>query len=278
MPKSQNLKTPQKQIYFHVGTAKTGSTFLQNRVFPKLQKIHYIPTNRFKNVFSILAKTSFDKYLISREFDRQMAYEVKKFAAQEPNTQPIIVFRQQHTYAASQYRRVVKNGFQGDFKTFFDLEGNSGFFKRKDFDYCKIVKLLEDSFSQKPLVFLYEDLRANPKAFVQKLAELIHAEINLDAINFNPKHTSYNDQQLKAIYWLAQRINIRKRRVFKSEILHLFWRFFMSSIRYPTLFIAKYLPKSWFSKKDLIPKRELERIKEYYAEDWEACKRLAVKI
>lgn len=272
------METPQKQIFFHVGTAKTGSTFLQNRVFPKLRKIHYIPTNRFKKVFSILAKTSFNKYLISREFDRQMAYEVYKFSAQYPDAQPIIVFRQQHTYAASQYRRVVKNGFKGDFKTFFDLEGNSGFFKRKDFNYCGMVKLLEESFSQKPLVFIYEDLRANPQAFVQKLADLINAEIDLNTINFNPKHTSYNEQQLKAIHWLSRRIDLRKRRVFKSEILHLLWRFMMSSIRYPTLYVAKYLPKKCFAKEELIPKKDLEEIKNYFLKDWETCKSIAVKI
>lgn len=272
------MKSSQKQIFFHVGTAKTGSTFLQNRVFPKLQKIHYIPTNRFKKVFAILAKTSFDKYLISREFDRQMAYEVKKFASQYPDAQPIIIFRQQHTYAASQYRRVVKNGFQGDFKTFFNLKENSGFFKRKDFDYCGMVKLLDQHFSQKPLVFLYEDLRSKPQAFVIKLAELTHSKVDLNTINFNPKHTSYNEQQLKAIHWLAQRVNLRKRRVFKNEVLHLFWRFMMSSIRYPTLYIAKYLPKNWFTKKDLISKKDLEEIKNYYLKEWETCKRMAVKI
>ena len=30
------------EIFFHVGTGKTGSTFLQSRIFPKLKGIHYI--------------------------------------------------------------------------------------------------------------------------------------------------------------------------------------------------------------------------------------------
>ena len=36
-----------KVIYFHVGISKTGSTFLQQRVFPFLKNIHYIPTRKY---------------------------------------------------------------------------------------------------------------------------------------------------------------------------------------------------------------------------------------
>jgi len=45
------MESTEKIIYFHVGISKTGSTFLQNRVFPKLSKITYIPTNKYHRVF-----------------------------------------------------------------------------------------------------------------------------------------------------------------------------------------------------------------------------------
>ena len=40
-----------QKVYFHVGISKTGSTFLQKRVFPFLSKIDYVPTNRYQNIF-----------------------------------------------------------------------------------------------------------------------------------------------------------------------------------------------------------------------------------
>lgn len=110
-----------KEIYFHVGTGKTGTTYLQMKVFPFVKGIHYIPTNRYRRIFDILKDSKEPRILVSREFDRQMEREVKKFAEHySDNVQPIVVFRRQDSYIASQYRRFVKNGYQGDLKSFLD--------------------------------------------------------------------------------------------------------------------------------------------------------------
>ena len=107
------------EIYFHVGTGKTGSTFLQARIFPLLNGIYYIPTNRYHKIFQEIEKSSSTKILVSREFDQQLEREVKCFSKKYPNTTPIIVFRRHDSYIASQYRRFVKNGFTGNFQAFF---------------------------------------------------------------------------------------------------------------------------------------------------------------
>ena len=109
-----------KRIYFHVGTSKTGTTFLQHRVFPKFKNIYYIRAARYRRVFKIINNTNFKKYLASKEFDQQLEREVKIFSDEYPQAQPIIVFRRHDKYIASQYRRFVKNGFTGNFIDFFD--------------------------------------------------------------------------------------------------------------------------------------------------------------
>ena len=134
-------------IYFHVGTGKTGSTFLQTRIFPLLKEIYYIPTNRYHKIFQEIEKSSATKILVSREFDQQLEREVKRFSEKHPSTIPIIVFRRHDGYIASQYKRFVKNGFIGNFQAFFDLQNNEGYFKKSDLDYKSHVALLKKHFT-----------------------------------------------------------------------------------------------------------------------------------
>ena len=83
----------EKIIYFHVGISKTGSTFLQKRVFPFLRNIHYIPTRKYLNINEEILSIKQGNILVSREFDRQFEREVDLFAKNHQNVVPIIVFR-----------------------------------------------------------------------------------------------------------------------------------------------------------------------------------------
>ena len=122
-------------IYFHVGLGKTGSTFLQDRFFPRLMDIDYLPRNRFHRAHSFITDHPSSTILVSREFDQQLEVEAGKFAASFPEAHPIIVVRRPDSYIASQYRRAVKNGFRGGFKDFFDLDQDKGHFKQSDLQY-----------------------------------------------------------------------------------------------------------------------------------------------
>ena len=142
-----------QKVYFHVGISKTGSTFLQKRVFPLLSKIAYIPTNRYQNIFLEIEKIKFGNVLVSREFDRQFEKEVFKFSNKYPQSTPIIVLRRHDEYFASQYRRFVKNGFTGGVGDFLNLEDDSGFFKKIHFTFKHQIDILTKAFSQKPIVY-----------------------------------------------------------------------------------------------------------------------------
>jgi len=260
------------EIYFHVGLGKTGTTFLQYQVFTQLKGVKYIQRTRYKKAKHIIAKGKPVKYLVSREFDQQLETEVKDFAATYPNTTAIMVLRRHDSWIASQYRRAIKNGFTYNFNEFIDLENDTGFFKIKDLTYYNMILLLEKHFTKKPIVLLYEDMKSNPKAFITRLCEQMGAEVNVDELNLKPKHPSYTKKQLQAVYWLSKRVNIKKERVFKNAILHLFHRLYLSVWRYGALYLAKILPKRWFSQEILPTRENLLMVYKHFGVDWELCK------
>ena len=73
-----------------------------------------------------------------------------------------------------------------------------------------------------------------------------------------------NDFQYPNLYY----INLEKRRVFNTALLHLLWRFYHAIIRYSILYLALITPSILVSKKGLINKAYLEKVKEYFMEDW----------
>jgi len=261
-----------KEIFFHVGTGKTGTTFLQYRVFPKLMGIYYIQRTRYKKAIKIIGNTQFGKYLISREFDQQLEDEVRSFSSKYRDVAPIIVFRRHDDYIASQYRRFVKNGFRGSFQEFFDLENDEGLFKKIDLNYSHQIGILEKYFTREPIVLFYDDLRTDPVAFISNLTNKMGTAINISNVNLTRKHTSYSEKQLKAIRYIGRYINIRKRRIFRNGLLQLLFSYFLGMVRYSTLLIAALLPEKIFSDQPLIADQELQQVKDYFNEDWLKCR------
>ena len=96
-----------KELFFHVGLAKTGSTYLQNKFFHKLKGIKYIHTSEFYHYKEIIAESTENKLLFSREFDRQFFDETIKIAEKYPYAKILIVLRSNEKWIASQYRRYV---------------------------------------------------------------------------------------------------------------------------------------------------------------------------
>ncbi len=260
-----------QKVYFHVGISKTGSTFLQKRVFPLLSEISYIPTNRYQNIFLEIEKIKFGNILVSREFDRQFEKEVVKFSNKHPQSTPIIVLRRHDEYFASQYRRFVKNGFTGGLSDFLSLENDSGFFKKIHFNFKHQIDVLSKVFSQKPIVLFHHHLKSSPKKFIADFCEYTGSNVNIEEVNFTKKHGSYSEKQLKTIRFAAKYFDLRKRRVFKNPLLHLGWRFLHAIVRYGILYISFVMPKFIYSKEPLVDPEYLKKIRDYFKDDWERC-------
>ncbi|MGI9526798.1 MAG: sulfotransferase domain-containing protein, partial [Weeksellaceae bacterium] len=188
-----------KEIYYHTGLSKTGSTFLQAQVFPRLQGIYYLPTNRYRKALRLIPHLKQNKVLVSREFDQQFQMEIVKFSKKYPNAKPIIVFREPGSWAVSNYKRFVKNGHPINFSQFIDIENDEGLFKKKDFEYSRYIQLLEENFKSKPLILMYENLKKDPEKFLNKLTDFMGIELDLSHINLSPKHVSYPLKSLQLV-------------------------------------------------------------------------------
>ena len=269
-----------KEIYFHVGLAKTGSTFLQKNFFPYLKNIKYINTHNYINSIKIINRTNYKSYLISREFDKQFESEIKKFMSYFPDTKIIIVFRRHDKWIASQYKRSVKNGWHWDFKNYYNIY-NKGIWKDSDLNYMNKLRFIKKYSKSKPLVLKFEELKKNPFNYLNKISNYTNSQYLKTEISLNTVHKSYNEKQLVFLqkfcrvfkktpptYYDYQEITLDKSISNKNRIKH--WLFYRPwwLIFHLVMYTSLLIPKSLIVKNSLISKNDLAEIKNKFKEDW----------
>ncbi|MBI3596921.1 MAG: hypothetical protein HY203_07195 [Nitrospirae bacterium] len=266
-----NTASREKQIFFHVGLAKTATTWLQYKVFPNFRGIYYVKNTWYHRYASIINQSQHPKVLVSREFDRQLEREVSRFAAVYPQAHPMIVLRRHDAWIASQYRRRVKNGFGLPFEAFFDLEQDQGYWKQSDLYFLPKLLILEKYFHQKPLVLFYEELKADPKAFVDKIARYCGVDYDKNQISLNPFHTSYADKQLKVLRSVSRHLFSPVQQFSGPRAWHWIQKRSRSLVLYSILYPSLLLPEAWLPNEELISKERLDKIRNQYADDWQQC-------
>lgn len=262
-----------KEIFFHVGLAKTGTTYLQHKFFPRLRGIKYIQRTKYRNFkyVQIMEKTDYKKYLVSNEFDRQLKRELKNIASIFPHAKIIIVLRRHDSWIASQYKRRIKNGYSFSFKEFIDLEKDHGFWKQKDLYFYPMIKMIECEFKTQPLVLFYSDLKKDPYQFLEKISRFLDVTFDKDSINLSPKHRSFNEKQLKITRKFSRFFFSQDFKYSERYWVSKFQRFFRMIPRYVILFSSLLIPNFLVDQSSLIPKKELEKVRNHYREDWDKC-------
>lgn len=261
----------EKEIFFHVGLGKTATTYLQYKVFPKLKGVHYIQRTRYKRSLDIIARSPHQRIFVSNEFDQQLEREAQWFSAAHPNAKVIIVFRRHDSWIASQYRRFVKNGFSHPFVSFFDIEQDTGAWKRSDLRYFDKIQILEKYFTHKPLLLFYEDMQRDTFTFIDAIARFTGTTYDTADISLNTVHSSYTEKQLKIFRKISK--VIYRYNIPRSQQSAVRWvqRIIRQAVQYSLLYAAALIPESMVSKEPLIPAEQLKRIREYFADDWKNC-------
>lgn len=262
----------EQTVYFHVGLGKTGSTFLQKEVFPRLNEIQYVGPQQYKKAKAIIKQSGESKILVSREFDKQLEEELRSFCDQVANVRVIVCFRRQDEWMASQYRRRVKNGWLMPFREFIDVESNAGYWKVEELFYQSKVELIRSITGKEPLVLLYDELRDDPKVYLQRIADFIGIELPQN-LSFKPRHRSFNDKQLIVLQSFCRKCVKSVPRGRSNKLLH--WLFYRPvwAFYHLVLYAAKFIPWSLISRKELIASDELEKVRAHFEEDWKGLKK-----
>ena len=250
----------EKTIYYHVGLEKTGSTFLQNNVFPYFKGVTYLPKKNYKHFLNHSPDYPAGNYLVTHELNVNFKKETRLFRQQvEGRVYPVIFLRKQKDWLVSQYKRYLKNGHTSTIFHFFDPENpNSSELNADALDFFDKVVHLEKTFGVQPKIIFYRNFKEDAKSVVEDLAVYMSATIDINRINFRPQHTAYSVRQLKFYLWLTGKLNyhpIKRKKWF----------------RYPMLHLAKVVPAVVFSNVDWITDEYLRKIDERYANDWEKC-------
>lgn len=272
---AEELKENKKQLYFHIGLAKTGSTYLQNKFFNKLSGIQYIHTSKFYKYNEYIERYKDQPLLFSREFDRQFFKETLKIAQLYPYAKIIIVLRSNEQWIASQYRRYVKNGGSVSIDEFIDIQNDTGLWKIRDAQFLDKLEFLTEHFEQKPLILFYYEFKKYPYLTFDRIAQFTNSSYKKESVSLNPKHKSYSEKQLLFLKNLTKRWY--KKGPYHTGSKDISWWKFRSRwlILHIGLYLAKILPLKY--DEQLIPKESLKKMKEFYSSDWNKCKEFAEK-
>lgn len=192
----------QPKIFVHIGLPKTGTTFLQEKVFPKMD-INFI----CKENLAIAKLSSKKVNLISDEdlshkldtfgVNRyEIAYRIHKLF---PNAKIIIVFREKEKWLKSIYNQYLKSVYRPymPFDKFKETMIENGALKFENYE-----QFLRRLFPN-VLTLQFEDMKKDVYGFVSKICDFMGVEVpEFDA---KPVNTSLTEKQLKLIQFVKAR-------------------------------------------------------------------------
>jgi len=260
------------QIFYHVGLGKAASTYLQNRVFPVLQDIRYVPRDRYRGYQGLIERTRDERYLISREAAYRLGQRLDEFAAFKADARVILVLRRHDRWIASHYRRYLKNGGSADFERYADLDSPDPLvWGEQQMRFMPMIEAIEKRFNSRPLVLFHEELKTDPFTLIDKLCAFTGARYQRDRIDLSVVHSSWSDDQLKVARRAGKHLFSEIPKPARHPGVHRVQRRLRLWTCYGVLGAARLVPKPFLDPSPLIHPESLDRIRNHFADDWRAC-------
>lgn len=202
------------EIFIHIGLHRTGTTFLQKNVFPKIRDIEYY--GRFKNeFFSVLNNYALSvntrvnrKILISDEGLSTTPFincnETTVFTYADrlkkifPTAKIIVTFREKKEWKKSLYNYYLLS-FNN---TLSYKEWEKNIFNKKDYDHKEFREYLKKLFDN-VLILHYKDLKRNPHDFIGDICKFM--DVKKPDIKMKIENPSPSPRAIRAIEWMKKK-------------------------------------------------------------------------
>lgn len=177
------------EIIIHIGLHKTGTTFLQNRIFPLFNDISII--RAWYSHRKIIEMSLNEKILISDEgisgdpwktnYFEQFKHNILNVKRIYGNVKIIVGFRKHSEFVLSLYKQYLHQKGTKDFSFFFN-KSNNGILKHEELFFKQRLEMLQNYFNN-VYVYTQEDLNSDILYFTKGLADFLDVTYEEKKIN-----------------------------------------------------------------------------------------------
>ena len=260
------------QIFFHVGLPKTASTFLQRKIFPKLEGIEFVKKHAFKHYHKKVRKCRAEKILFSTELNigkRRTDEKIKHFARTFPDATPILLLRRHDHWIRSKYKQHIRKHGWLYFHQFFNLH-DTGKVKMSELRYIEKIRFLNRQFHNPAIVFFQEELLNDPWQLIDQLSQFMDVGYSREAIDTNKVKPSYSPKQLEVMREFNEQVQFDDPPEQQPKIVRRTRKKFHAFLLHSVAYLSYLWPRKWMKHKgELIPGGKLEAIRQYYETDWQ---------
>ena len=253
-------------VYFNLGLPKTGSTYLQAKVFPKIPKTKYFRKHYYYKYRNLKPRDG-EKYLFTREMDVTLFEEMDRIKGKFPdNAFIIVVFRKHFSWIISKYKNHIRKFGWIKFKEFFS-PGEEGLLDISRHFYSELSDAFCEKFGNRVLLLNYDELKESPGSFIRKI--YFFMDLPDDDIVYSRAiiKRSFSNNQLKILRKFNNLYRYNAMRT-KSHIInrvHYKYRHFLLHI---VAFFARFIPvRTQDFQNELL--EDKETIENFFQQDWD---------
>ncbi len=269
-------------IYLHIGLHKTGTTYFQREVFPRLPQISYIgrPFLYGDSLLGLVACRGerillshedfagrlLDSFIEGASWIHTQTKAIGRLAVTFPRAGIILGLRRHDSFILSLYKSYLKYGGAKPFSEFFDIERDQGVIRVQDLYFEPRLRQCASVFSGGVFVAFCEELAVGFEPLILDLSAFLGvAPPALDELRLYIPNPGVNEAEAKILHRLnlslpyASTISLSPRPLFR----------FLRKIRLTPHSVSGAVGKILPRRPLTLPRYCREFIASTYQEDWD---------